>query len=247
MSFLRRPVSFFHDASDECRSHNCAGAHDWTWVASVLSHETGREVDTCGQDWEVNHLYLFVCVCLSASISIFVCGKQWMCVFRPARKGLTKLTSPNKVRRETEKSFLIGFTQLGCLDSPRLFAHQPISDWFQIPPCVIDSHPDQSSGLGAHRHAQWAASNQDLPRETLLQERRHAGQDAPLQPALGTTRWGSWKTNTHKHTESQNKWTSDKTPRLIFIFAEAGTHPHLSPLIIPAQRQVGTVLHMQLH
>lgn len=59
---------------------------------------------------------------------------------------------------------------------------------FQIPPRIIDSHPDQSSGLGAHRYAQWAASNQDLPRETLLKERRHAGKDAPLQPALGTVR-----------------------------------------------------------
>ena len=59
---------------------------------------------------------------------------------------------------------------------------------FQIPPRVIDRHPDQSPGLGAHRHAQWAAPNQDLPRETLLQERRHAGKDAPLQPALGAAR-----------------------------------------------------------
>lgn len=76
-----------------------------------------------------------------------------------------------------------------CLD-PSSPPHQLACPFFQIPSCVVDSHPDQSPGLGAHRHAQWAASNQDFPRETLLQERRHAGQDAPLQPALGTARWG---------------------------------------------------------
>lgn len=59
---------------------------------------------------------------------------------------------------------------------------------FQIPPGLIDGRPDQSSGLGPHRHAQWPASNQDLPRETLLRECRHAGKDTPLQPTLGTTR-----------------------------------------------------------
>ena len=59
---------------------------------------------------------------------------------------------------------------------------------FQIPPRVIDSRSDQSSGLGPHCHAQWAAPNQDLPRETLLPERQHAGEDAPLQPTLGTAR-----------------------------------------------------------
>lgn len=55
----------------------------------------------------------------------------------------------------------------------------------QIPPCVIDGYPDQSSGLGAHRHAERAAPDQDLSGETLLAERRHAGEDAPLQPAVG--------------------------------------------------------------
>lgn len=60
---------------------------------------------------------------------------------------------------------------------------------FQVPPCIADRHPDQSSGLGAHRHAKRATPNQDLSRETLVTERRHAGKDAPLQPALGTAGW----------------------------------------------------------
>lgn len=59
---------------------------------------------------------------------------------------------------------------------------------FQIPSCTTHSRSDQSPGLGAHRHAQWAASDQDLPGETLLAERGHAGKDAPLQPTVGTAR-----------------------------------------------------------
>lgn len=58
----------------------------------------------------------------------------------------------------------------------------------QIPSCTTDSRSDQSPGLGAHRHAQWAASDQDFPGETLFTERGHAGKDTPLQPSVGTVR-----------------------------------------------------------
>lgn len=63
---------------------------------------------------------------------------------------------------------------------------------FQIPSCTTYSRSDQSPGLGAHCHAQRAASDQDLPGETLLTERGHAGKNTPLQPSVGTVRWGSY-------------------------------------------------------
>lgn len=59
---------------------------------------------------------------------------------------------------------------------------------FQIPSRTTYSRSDQSPGLGAYCHAQRATSDQDLPGETLLAERGHAGKDAPLQPTVGTVR-----------------------------------------------------------
>lgn len=59
---------------------------------------------------------------------------------------------------------------------------------FQIPSCTTYSRSDQSPGVGAHCHAQRAASDQDLPGETLLTERGHAGKNTPLQPSVGTVR-----------------------------------------------------------
>lgn len=53
---------------DDCSSHNCALAHNLTAI-TVLSHETGNEVDTCGQEREVSHSNI---ACVSAHV-IYVC------------------------------------------------------------------------------------------------------------------------------------------------------------------------------
>lgn len=51
----------------------------------MLSHETGREVDTCGQDWEVNQANsVCVCVChlcvyLFTSVYVFFANNGCVC------------------------------------------------------------------------------------------------------------------------------------------------------------------------
>ena len=161
----------------------------------VLSHETGREVDTCGQEREVS---TSLCTC------VLLCGVQFSekktdpC-FPRIKRTSDLMKQSHGVKLRSQVIWLIASTQKLHFRSFGVLLTN-LCLLFQIPPRLIDVHPDQSSGLGPHRHAQWAASNQDLPRETLLPERGHARKDTPLQPTLGTARWES---NTHSNTHTQ--------------------------------------------